>query len=752
LHHKILRAALKEGQGYEVATEGDSFKCAFRTPEDAICWSVLVQMDLMAAPWDEKLEDGGARAFFQPHKWADMSKFLSAMGYRLWDKALTEGEALVITDQAGKPRKLPFSAKAASQTGYTQAALAKYHASGVVHNSCKMAVPAFRGLRVRIGMHTGMADMVTVHEKTKRAVYGGDLAVITKAISEVPSGGQIIASGETIAAIGSMHGLQQRVYQLIKGWTSIMDVHDKRAALAIVHMGSHIVDGMPWCYEDAASTVAASSVADMAGSDAFPVSVPQHPRMLQKKRLTDPIGHQTEGRCGNLLDHLRSERRKSLPSGSLPHSCRCVRRDKSDVFRAVQAVRSRASAASFSDGPEAADPADPLGLVDYEDKLMIAVELVALVPLALKARQRCFPNLNTMEMLAPGFYDAPSPARVTILFIFIERWQHLLNWSERNPVRQMVLADTKKLYNLHVRAALHAHGGYEVEGEDGCFVCAFGTPEEAVEFSVRLQNGLSQAGWNPELLRSKHCCRINNQEGDVVLAGPRSKIGMCTSDAEHAQPSPRTGKMEYFGPIMNHAARVASTAYGGQVLLHEATNEALDLDLLASDIVLTACGKHRLKGMKQSIKITQASVPGCKQNFPKLGTSGDEDLQPMLEYLSTKGQRRRRAKQRLTIGSPSSKTPKSTASNKSVSELDMDQVVGRLHSTMTIETESRSVEHKSGPNFGSDLYFPSSTSLAYPLDDGVDTLECRDDSQHDRTVELPAALRLMLADGTDNMV
>lgn len=52
-----------------------------------------VQMDLMAAPWDEKLEDGGARAFFQPHKWADMSKFLSAMGYRLWDKALTEGEA-----------------------------------------------------------------------------------------------------------------------------------------------------------------------------------------------------------------------------------------------------------------------------------------------------------------------------------------------------------------------------------------------------------------------------------------------------------------------------------------------------------------------------------------------------------------------------------------------------------------------------------------------------------------------------------
>lgn len=36
LHHKILRAALKECQGYEVATEGDSFKCAFGTPGGCI--------------------------------------------------------------------------------------------------------------------------------------------------------------------------------------------------------------------------------------------------------------------------------------------------------------------------------------------------------------------------------------------------------------------------------------------------------------------------------------------------------------------------------------------------------------------------------------------------------------------------------------------------------------------------------------------------------------------------------------------
>jgi hypothetical protein len=44
LHHKCLRSRLKTFSGYEIATEGDSFKCAFRKPEDAILWAVMVQV------------------------------------------------------------------------------------------------------------------------------------------------------------------------------------------------------------------------------------------------------------------------------------------------------------------------------------------------------------------------------------------------------------------------------------------------------------------------------------------------------------------------------------------------------------------------------------------------------------------------------------------------------------------------------------------------------------------------------------
>lgn len=44
VHHQVMRTELGKCHGYEVATEGDSFKCAFRTPEDAIQWCILVQV------------------------------------------------------------------------------------------------------------------------------------------------------------------------------------------------------------------------------------------------------------------------------------------------------------------------------------------------------------------------------------------------------------------------------------------------------------------------------------------------------------------------------------------------------------------------------------------------------------------------------------------------------------------------------------------------------------------------------------
>jgi class 3 adenylate cyclase len=107
-----------------------------------------------------------------------------------------------------------------------------------------------------------------------------------------------------------------------------------------------------------------------------------------------------------------------------------------------------------------------------------------------------------------------------------------------------------------------ACNGYEVEGEDGCLVCAFHSAVEGVEFAVVLQACMTETPWSAELLTHPACAPVLSTDGKEVLCGPRLKIGLCTADAVHVHSSARTGRMEYFGWVMNHAARVAALANG----------------------------------------------------------------------------------------------------------------------------------------------------------------------------------------------
>jgi hypothetical protein len=43
-HHQIIRKQLQKHNGYESATEGDSFILAFHSPVDAVCFSLRVQV------------------------------------------------------------------------------------------------------------------------------------------------------------------------------------------------------------------------------------------------------------------------------------------------------------------------------------------------------------------------------------------------------------------------------------------------------------------------------------------------------------------------------------------------------------------------------------------------------------------------------------------------------------------------------------------------------------------------------------
>jgi hypothetical protein len=117
VHHEVLRAHLKGCFGYEIATEGDSFKCVFRSAEDAVIYCILVQLDLLTAPW--QIETGGHEILLGSPTWSSLNnpKLSKAL-----EDIVAEPCAQALESFAGKQKQcVPmFSPAAAAATPFSQ--------------------------------------------------------------------------------------------------------------------------------------------------------------------------------------------------------------------------------------------------------------------------------------------------------------------------------------------------------------------------------------------------------------------------------------------------------------------------------------------------------------------------------------------------------------------------------------------------------------------------------------------------------
>ena len=80
----------------------------------------------------------------------------------------------------------------------------------------------------------------------------------------------------------------------------------------------------------------------------------------------------------------------------------------------------------------------------------------------------------------------------------------------------------------------------------------------------RPQARLLQVDWPQELLALAPAAPLS-LEGVPVYRGLRLAMGMTGGRLVEVRPCGRSGKAEFFGPLLNQAARIASMANGGQV-------------------------------------------------------------------------------------------------------------------------------------------------------------------------------------------
>ncbi|MCP4867142.1 MAG: hypothetical protein GY898_00305 [Proteobacteria bacterium] len=146
------------------------------------------------------------------------------------------------------------------------------------------------------------------------------------------------------------------------------------------------------------------------------------------------------------------------------------------------------------------------------------------------------------------------------------------------------MSEALAVHDALLRETLRDLDGYEVKTEGDAFMVSFARPEGALAWCLVVQEGLSKMPWPSEILVS-----------ETAKEGLRVRMGIHTGSPE-CRVDPMTGRMDYFGSMVNRAARISSAANGGQILISASAFAQIDVDV---DVVVVVedLGEHRLKGL-----------------------------------------------------------------------------------------------------------------------------------------------------------
>ncbi|KAF2457648.1 hypothetical protein BDY21DRAFT_286019 [Lineolata rhizophorae] len=121
-----------------------------------------------------------------------------------------------------------------------------------------------------------------------------------------------------------------------------------------------------------------------------------------------------------------------------------------------------------------------------------------------------------------------------------------------------------RMHNELMRRHLRIIGGYEVKTEGDAFMVAFPTVTSALLWCFTIQSQLLEVQWPQEILSSVHGQVVLDADDNVIFRGLSVRMGIHWGTPV-CEVDPVTKRMDYFGPMVNRAARIESVADGGQI-------------------------------------------------------------------------------------------------------------------------------------------------------------------------------------------
>src|SRR5690348_8272543 len=175
----------------------------------------------------------------------------------------------------------------------------------------------------------------------------------------------------------------------------------------------------------------------------------------------------------------------------------------------------------------------------------------------------------------------------TVTFLFTDLQGSTRLWEEHPGGMRDSLAQ----HDAILSEALTTHAGHVVKTTGDGVHAVFVNPSDAIDAAIAAQLALQNVAWG-------------------ATGGLRVRMGIHSGVAEL-----RDG--DYYGTVVNKAARVMSVAHGGQVVVSLATEE-LVRDALADGVALVDLGEHRLRDLARAERLFQVTAPGLVSEFAAL--------------------------------------------------------------------------------------------------------------------------------------
>ncbi|MCW5695698.1 MAG: hypothetical protein KIS96_03065 [Bauldia sp.] len=175
---------------------------------------------------------------------------------------------------------------------------------------------------------------------------------------------------------------------------------------------------------------------------------------------------------------------------------------------------------------------------------------------------------------------------VTFLFTDIEGSTQLVSTMGAAAWEPILLR-----HRAILRQAIGGNGGVEIQTEGDSIFAVFHHAPPAVTAAAAAQRALSAETW----------------PGGVAL---RVRMGLHTGEGS------LDGDGSYIGPDVHRAARIASAAHGGQVIVSDAVR-ALAAPSLPAGVGLLDLGEHRLKDLRPE-RLAQLLIEGLPSDFPPI--------------------------------------------------------------------------------------------------------------------------------------